>query len=68
MSQILSARPNLMKKDSDGNWYAIPQQEVMAFVQAVERVELAEFLSEEWDQATDELNSNFGCYRRIILL
>lgn len=57
-----------MKKDADGNWYAIPEREVMAFVQAVEAVELAEFLSEEWDQAIDYLNRNFGTYRRIVLL
>lgn len=55
---------NVIKKDSDNHWYSIPAGEVDAFVQAVEAVVLAEFMSDNWYEAHDDLNNRFGCYMR----
>jgi len=66
MTAITLPSPNVMKKDSDGNWYAIPEKEVDAFIQASEAVELSEFMSYDWMCAVDELNNSFGAYRKYI--
>jgi len=56
--------PKVLKKDTDGHWYAIPENMVASFVQAVEAIELAEWLSDEWYDATDYLNDTFGEYMK----
>lgn len=47
------AEKNVLKKDADGHWYSIPSNEVDSFVEAVEAVMLAEFMSIEWYDAND---------------
>jgi len=64
MTISISIRHNILKKDADGNVYAIPEQEVAAFVQAAEALELADFMTNEWHQAYDDLNNRFGPYRK----
>jgi hypothetical protein len=64
MTTAIQERPNVIKKDADGNTYSIPQREVDAFIHASEAVQLAEFMSDEYDQARDELNNRFGEYRK----
>lgn len=61
---IAEKSTNVLKKDADGHWYSIPANEVDGFVQAVEAVMLAEFMSDEWYEATDDLNDRYGCYMR----
>jgi hypothetical protein len=61
---IADKSSNVLKKDADGHWYSIPAAEVDAFVQAVEAVMLAEFMSDEWYEATDDLNDRYGSYMR----
>ena len=55
---------NILKKDNDGHWYSLPPKEVDAFVQAVEAVLNADFMSDEWYEANDDLNDRFGQYVR----
>lgn len=55
---------NVFKKDADGHWYSIPATLVDAFTQAVEATMLAEFMSDEWYEANDQLHQDFGCYMR----
>ena len=62
MTTELATRPNILKKDADGRWYSIPVVEEDAFVQAVEATMNAEFMSSEWHEANDDLNSRFGAY------
>jgi hypothetical protein len=64
MNTTLATRPNILKKDANGQWYSIPEIEVSSFIQMSEAIELAEFLSREWYTANDELNERFGCYMR----
>lgn len=64
MNTALVDRPNLLKKDTDGRWYSIPEVEVDAFVAADEAVENAEFMSTEWFEAKNDLDAQFGSYRR----
>lgn len=58
------AEKNVLKKDADGHWYSIPANEADSFVQAVEAVMLAEFMSDDWYDANDDLNDRFGIYMR----
>ncbi len=60
MNTALADRPNILKKDADGRWYSIPVAEEESFVQAVESIMNAEFMSSEWHEANDDLNSRFG--------
>ena len=64
MTTQLATRPNILKKDADGQWYSIPPAMADSFVQAVEAVMLAEFMSDEWYEATDDLNDRYGSYMR----
>lgn len=57
-------RPNVFKKDADGHWYSLPENMVDMFIQAVESIMLAEFMSDEWHDANDYLNDAFGEYMR----
>lgn len=52
----------ILKKDADGRVYAIPEREVNSFIYAAEAVELAEFMSPEWHQASDEFAERFGAF------
>ena len=58
------AEKNVFKKDADGHWYSLPTNMVDSFVQAVESVMNAEFMSDEWYNANDDLNDRFGSYMR----
>jgi len=62
MTTELATRPNILKKDADGRWYSIPVGEEDAFVQAVEAIQNADFMSDEWSEANDDLNSRYGAY------
>lgn len=62
MNTTLAQRPNVLKKDADGQWYSIPAGEVDGFVQAVESVMLAEFMSNDWNVANDDLSDRYGAY------
>lgn len=64
MTTLLATRPNVLKKDADGRWYSLPENEVSAFIQAAEDVELADFMSTCWHEAQDNLNIRFGEYLR----
>lgn len=55
---------NLLKRDGDGNWYSLPPDLAEVFDQAVEDIQLAEFLSEEWHEANDNLLNQFGKYMK----
>ena len=58
------AQHNILKKDSDGRWYSIPAAEEDSFIQAVEAIMLADFMSPEWYAADDDLTNRFGSYLR----
>jgi hypothetical protein len=58
------AEKNVLKKDADGHWYSLPPKLEDSFVQAVEAVMLADFMSAEWYDAHDDLNDRFGSYMR----
>lgn len=64
MNTALANRTNLLKKDSDGRWYSIPEAEVDAFIAAAEAVENAEFMSNEWFEAVSDLDIRYGSYRK----
>ena len=64
MNTTFATRQNVLKKDANGHWYSIPENEVNAFIQASEAIELSEFMSDEWYDANDELSNCFGCYMR----
>lgn len=64
MTTALTDRPNVLKKDADGRWYSIPSNEEDAFVQAVEATMLSEFMTAEWNEANDDLESQYGQYRK----
>jgi hypothetical protein len=64
MNTALATRPNVLKKDNDGHWYSIPENMVDSFIQMVEAIQNAEFMSDEWYEATDELNDQFGSYMK----
>jgi hypothetical protein len=64
MTTQLATRPNILKKDADGQWYSLPEVEVDSFIHASEAVELADFMSSDWHSAKDELSHRFGSYRR----
>jgi hypothetical protein len=67
MNTTLATRPNILKKDANGQWYSIPEIEVAGFIQMSEAIELAEFLSHAWYEANNELNERFGYYLRADL-
>lgn len=60
MTTQLATRPNILKKDADGQWYSLPEVEVDSFIHASEAVELADFMSADWNSAKDELSRRFG--------
>lgn len=64
MNTLLETKHNVLKKDCDGHWYSIPDDEVDNFIQAIEAIQNAEFMSEEWYSANDDLNDRFGCYMK----
>ena len=64
MNTALASRPKLLKKDADGRWYSIPEAEVDAFIAAAEAVENAEFMSNEWFEARNDLDIRYGSYRK----
>jgi len=64
MTTALADRPkNVLKKDYDDRWYSLPPNMVDSFIQAVEAISLAEWGSDEWEEAGDELDNRFGEYR-----
>jgi hypothetical protein len=54
------ATKNILKKDCDGHWYSIPENQVDHFIQLVESIQNSEFMSDEWYNANDELSDQFG--------
>lgn len=56
------AQVNLLKRDSDGNWYSIPESIVKGFNESLEETLLHDSLSSEWFEAVQELNNNYGMY------
>lgn len=54
-----------LKKDADGNLYAIPESEVFPFTVAVEEIQNADFGSPEWHQLTDDLFQNYSPYLKV---
>jgi len=64
MTTALADRPkNVLKKDYDDRWYSLPPNMVDSFIQAVEAISLAEWGSDEWWEAGDDLDNRFGEYR-----
>lgn len=57
------AEKNILKRDNDDRWYSIPPNMVDSFIQAVEEISLAEWGSDEWGEACDDLDNRFGEYR-----
>lgn len=55
---------NILKRDADGHWYSLPPALSESFGSAVEAILNAEFLSEEWYDANDSLNDQFGKYMK----
>jgi hypothetical protein len=65
MTTTLIDRPkNILKKDWDGHWYSIPEKMLDHFIQLVETVENSEIFSNEWYDAIDDLENEFGEYRK----
>lgn len=64
MTTELATRPNYLKTDADGNWYSIPAAQEQSFTMAVEEIQNADFMSNEWHTATNDLKERFGCYLR----
>lgn len=54
----------LLKKNYDGNWFAIPENEEQHFILLDEAVQNAEFMSDEWYSAIDEFTAAFSEYAR----
>jgi hypothetical protein len=55
---------NILVKDADGNWYAIPPKMEQEFIRIKEECISTDFGSNEWQNANDELNSVFSPYRK----
>lgn len=53
---------NILVKDADGNWYAIPPNMEQEFIRIKEIIISSDFGSDEWQDAYDELNSTFESY------
>ena len=55
----------ILKRDSDGVVYAIPETLEDNFIRLDEAVQNAEFMSSEWHDAIDELSSDFAVYKKV---
>lgn len=55
---------NILRKDCDGHRYSIPENKLSHFTQLVEAIENAEFMSDEWYDANDDLCEEFGSYMK----
>ena len=64
MTTIIQQRHNILKKDLDGHWYSIPEYLVNSFVQSVESIQNAEFMTDEWYEANDDFNNQFASYMK----
>ena len=58
------AEKNILVKDSDGNWYAIPPYTEQEFVILNEAIITTEVGSGDWQNAVDEMASVFGNYAK----
>jgi hypothetical protein len=55
----------ILKRDSDGVVYAIPETLEEQFISLDEAVQNAEFMSQDWHRALDELNGDFAGYKKL---
>jgi len=55
---------NILRKDCDGHTYSIPESMLNQFTQLVEAVVNSEFMSDDWYDANDELDKEFGSYMK----
>jgi len=58
------AEKNILVKDGDGNWYAIPPNLKDEFIRINEELIAADVISLEWQDAADEMSSTFGNYAK----
>lgn len=65
MPTIITQRHNILKKDLDGVWYSIPENLSNSFICALEDIQNAEFMSDEWFRASDEFNTVFESYAKV---
>jgi hypothetical protein len=54
----------ILVKDLDGHWYAIPESMEQYFIVLREDIQLAEWGSDEWYEANDDLNNSFSQYMK----
>ncbi len=65
MTTTLANKPvNILKKDNDDNWYSIPQNMEDEFIRLNEAIQNADFMSDEWWEASTEFDSTFEPYTR----
>jgi hypothetical protein len=58
------AERKVLVKDLDGHWYAIPASFEEDFVIMREAIQLAEWGTDSWYEANDQLSDTFGQYMK----
>lgn len=61
---LTSPEPRILKCDTEDRVYALPQNQVDQFLYAVEAVTNADWGSQDWQTAYDELENEFAIYRK----
>ena len=56
------APQNVLVRDPSGHWYSIPSGLEQSFINLKETIINADFGSDEWYDANDELSDEFGEY------
>lgn len=54
----------ILVKDLDGHWYSIPESLEDDFLTLREAIQLVDWGSDEWYDANDDLNDEFGQYMK----
>lgn len=63
MTTTLKER-NILVKDADGNWYAIPLAMEQEFIRIKEDTINHDFGSAEWHESSQEMQNTFGEYAK----